>query len=512
MALNEKNYPKKLSQVLNISSGRISHVTLVKQAIDARRKSIIQFNCAFTFEVENEEEVIAQNPKLQLTKVQPYKYPKGVPNDKHVVVIGSGPAGLFCAYQLARSGQKVTIIERGSCVEQRETDMQEFFAGNAVNPESNVQFGEGGAGTFSDGKLTSGVKDERKQFVLETFVKHGATKDVLYLNKPHIGTDYLQKIVKDMREYIKSHGGEILFDTKLVDIVIKNNKINSIVIENQKKTTTMDVENLVLAIGHSARDTYAMLYERGVSMMQKPFAVGLRIEHGQEFINQQQYGSFASNRRLQAADYKLAVKPSTGRGVYTFCMCPGGKVINSSSEKDSIVVNGMSNYARDEVNANSAIVVTVDELDFGNEHPLAGIEFQRKLENTAFVLGGKDGSIPVQRIEEFLGGKVKVKSTINPTVKPQVKYANLQSLFSQEVLQSLQEGLQLMDKKIAGFTKNAVLSGVESRTSAPVRIVRNEDLESSITGIYPIGEGAGYAGGIMSSAIDGLKCAEILLN
>lgn len=511
IALDEKNYTKKLSQVLNISKGKIHDVKLVKQAVDARRKSHIHFNCAFTFTVEDEELVIKKNPKLSLTKVNEYVYPKLESHAKQVVVVGSGPAGLFCAYNLARCGQTVTLIEQGSSVEQRKIDVDTFFATGKLLENSNIQFGEGGAGTFSDGKLTTGVKDQRKQFVLETFVKHGAPQDILYRNKPHVGTDYLMQVVKSMREYIIQHGGKVQFNTKLIDLNIKASKIESIVVKQQDTTCVIPVDSLVLAIGHSARDTYELLYQHQLNMEAKPFAVGLRIEHLQSFINQHQYGDFYQHPALPVADYKLAVKTKEGRGVYTFCMCPGGQVVNASSEKNHIVVNGMSNYAREQVNANSAILVTVDTEDFGSGHPLSGMQFQRMLEQKAFVLGGGNYSIPVQRVEDYLQLPVTDKQVVTPSVLPNVQFADLSTLFSTPINSALKEGLTLMNQKFSGFTSGAILSGVESRSSAPVRLQRDETMQSNIRGIFPIGEGAGYAGGIMSSAIDGLKCSESIL-
>lgn len=510
--LDTMDYTKKLSQVLHVPRQKIQNVRLVKEAVDARRKSQIFYNCSFTFEIENEEQILQKHSKLSLHKVLPYHYPKGKPTKKEVAIVGSGPAGLFCAYQLARSGQKVLLIERGEEVKERAKTINSFFQGGKLQPDSNIQFGEGGAGTFSDGKLTTGVKDKRKQFVLETFVKHGATKDILYKNKPHVGTDYLAIVVENMRNYIRNHGGQILFNTKLVDIVIKNNKVNTMFIETKKEVREVPIDTLILAIGHSARDTYEMLYHRGIEMEQKPFAIGLRIEHLQTFINSQQYGIYASHPRLPTADYKLAVKTTQGRGVYTFCMCPGGEVVNASSEVDALVVNGMSNHARDKQNANSAVLVTVDGTDFGSAHPLAGIAFQRQLERKAYQLGGSNGSVPIQRVEDYIMNTLSLPvEEVKSSVQPKTKLAPLHTLFPQEIHQALQEGLQLMNTKIPGFTTQAILTGVESRSSAPVRIKRNEEYQSSVQGIYPIGEGAGYAGGIMSSAIDGLKCAEKIL-
>ena len=508
--LDMVDYRQVISQQLNISKNKIKDVKLVKQAVDARRKNKVHFVCSFDFNIDNEEMIIKRYPKLQLTKVKPYHYPVMKANDEHIVVVGSGPAGLFCAYNLARAHQKVTLIERGKEVGKRKEDIDNFFKTGKLLVNSNVQFGEGGAGTFSDGKLTTGVKDKRKQFILETFVQHGANEDILYMNKPHVGTDYLINVVKNMREKIIENGGEVLFESQLVDIGIENNRLVNIKIDQNGKIKTMHPDKLVLAIGHSARDTYEMLYQRGLKMEAKPFAVGLRIEHLQSFINEQQYGKYANHPRLKAADYKLAVKSSNGRGVYTFCMCPGGRVINSSSELGGVVVNGMSNQARDDINANSAILVTVGIEDFKDDHPLSGVVYQRELEHKAFELGGKNYFVPVMKVEEYLGSEVG-DTSVECSVLPGVKHANLNELFSDEVNQALKEGLMLMNQKISGFTSNAMLLGVESRSSSPVKFERDENYQSNIKGIYPIGEGAGYAGGIMSSALDGLKCSELIL-
>ncbi len=388
VSLDTKDYRQVISQQLNISKNKIKDVKLVKQAIDARRKNKVHFVCSFEFNIDNEDIIIKKYPKLNLAKVKPYYYPVLKSNDEHIIVVGSGPAGLFCAYNLARANQKVTLIERGSEVDKRKEDIDNFFKTGKLLLNSNVQFGEGGAGTFSDGKLTTGVKDKRKQFILETFVAHGANKDILYLNKPHVGTDYLINVVKNMRQEIIKNGGEVLFDSQLIDIETQNQKLTNIKIKQGDQIITMKPDKLVLAIGHSARDTYEMLYQRGLRIEPKAFAVGLRIEHLQSFINEHQYGRYANHPKLKAADYKLAVKTSSGRGVYTFCMCPGGKVINSSSESGGVVVNGMSNQARDDVNANSAILVTVGPEDFENDHPLSGIKYQQDLEHKAFILGG----------------------------------------------------------------------------------------------------------------------------
>ncbi len=508
--LDSKDYRQKISQLLHIHKNKIKDVKLVKKAVDARRKNNIHYICSLQFVVENEQTVIDNNKKLQLKVVEPYSYPITKGSKKDVTIIGSGPAGLFLAYELARGNHQVTVIERGSNVDKRQIQVDDFFTTGNLNTESNIQFGEGGAGTFSDGKLTTGVKDPRKQFILETLVKHGATKDILYRSKPHVGTDVLRKVVKSMRAYIISQGGVFEFDTMLEDIEVEDNKIIAIKTRKDNVTSRRVVDKLVLAIGHSARDTYTMLHKHNLEMQAKPFAVGFRIEHKQSFINESQYGKLANSPHLPVADYKMAVKTSNGKGVYTFCMCPGGVVVNASSQKEALVVNGMSNYKRDDENANSAIIATVDQNDFGSDDVLAGMQYQIDIEKKAYQLGGGNYQVPVMLVETYLNKEV-VESTVQTSVKPASNYKNLEELFSKDVNISLKEGLQLMDKKIPGFTTNALLVGVETRSSAPVRIVRDDSMQASIKNIYPIGEGAGYAGGIMSSAIDGLKCAQMII-
>ena len=451
VSLDEKDYAKVIANTLNIRKSQVKNVKIARKAVDARRKNKVHFNMGFTFECANEDQLLKTHSK-QVSKVKEYHYDKLTPNNQTIMVVGSGPAGLFCAYNLARSGQKVILIEQGKCVDERKKDIDTYLETGKLNVQSNVQFGEGGAGTFSDGKLTTGVKDKRKQFILETFVQHGANEDILYMNKPHVGTDYLINVVKSMREKIIENGGEVLFESQLVDIGIENNRLVNIKIDQNGKIKTMHPDKLVLAIGHSARDTYEMLYQRGLKMEAKPFAVGLRIEHLQSFINEQQYGKYANHPRLKAADYKLAVKSSNGRGVYTFCMCPGGRVINSSSELGGVVVNGMSNQARDDINANSAILVTVGIEDFKDDHPLSGVVYQRELEHKAFELGGKNYFVPVMKVEEYLGSEVG-DTSVECSVLPGVKHANLNELFSDEVNQALKEGLVLMNQKISGFYK-----------------------------------------------------------
>lgn len=506
--LGKGNYKKIISQTLNIREKQIKDVKLVKQSIDARRDHV-HFICSFDFKTDNDQKLLEQYPRLSQVEEKNYQYlPK---NDREVLVVGSGPAGLFCAYVLSKVGQKVTVIERGQPIEQRVKDVEDLINRGILHPQSNIAFGEGGAGTFSDGKLTTGVKDKRLDYILKTFVEYGAPEDILYLGKPHIGTDYLRKVIVNMRKDMEKRGVTFLFNTQLFDFHINNEKYY-VDIQRDEHQEQMIVDDVVLAIGHSARDTYEMLYQKGIHMEAKPFAVGVRIEQLQSKINEIQYKKSAHSPYLKAAPYKLAVKTKEGRGVYTFCMCPGGVVVPSMHEEKSLCVNGMSYYARDGQNANSAILVNVKVEDFSSNHPLAGIEFQRQLERKAFELGGNNYYAPVQKWEDYLFNQCTHSlSDIHPTYQPGYTYANLNELFPEFINVALKEGLQLMNKKMPGFIdEHTLLTGVEARSSAPVRIVRNENYQS-LPGLYPIGEGAGYAGGIMSAALDGIKCAEMIL-
>ena len=484
--LGKDNYKKIISQTLNIREKQIKDVKLVKQSIDARRDHV-HFICSFDFKTDNDQKLLEQYPRLSQVEEKNYQYlPK---NDREVLVVGSGPAGLFCAYVLSKVGQKVTVIERGQPIEQRVKDVEDLINRGILHPQSNIAFGEGGAGTFSDGKLTTGVKDKRLDYILKAFVEYGAPEDILYLGKPHIGTDYLRKVIVNMRKDMEKRGVTFLFNTQLIDFHINNEKYY-VDIQRDEHQEQMIVDDVVLAIGHSARDTYEMLYQKGIHMEAKPFAVGVRIEQLQSKINEIQYKKSAHSPYLKAAPYKLAVQ---------------------TSEK-SLCVNGMSYYARDGQNANSAILVNVKVEDFSSNHPLAGIEFQRQLERKAFELGGNNYYAPVQKWEDYLFNQCTHSLLdIHPTYQPGYTYANLNELFPEFINVALKEGLQLMNKKMPGFIdEHTLLTGVEARSSAPVRIVRNENYQS-LPGLYPIGEGAGYAGGIMSAALDGIKCAEMIL-
>ncbi|WP_028043876.1 NAD(P)/FAD-dependent oxidoreductase [Candidatus Stoquefichus massiliensis] len=507
--LGQTNYSKIVSQILNVREKEIKNIHLSKRSVDARRQNV-HWICSFDFEVENEKEFLSKHSQVQ--KVKPYHYQYLPSNKQKVAVVGSGPAGLFCAYVLAMSGEDVTVIERGKKVEDRVKDIDLLFHEGILNPNSNIAFGEGGAGTFSDGKLTTGIKNPRLQYILETFVEHGAPRDILYESKPHIGTDYLRRVLINMRKTMESHGVHFLFETQMVDFTY-NHQSYQIQMKSHDQMKTLEADALVLAIGHSARDTYEMLYQKGLPMQAKPFAVGLRIEQSQKCINAIQYKQSAHSPHLKAAPYKLAVQTSEGRGVYTFCMCPGGYVVPSQHEKETLCVNGMSYYARNADNANSAILVNVIPADFGDDHPLAGIQFQRQLEHQAFLLGGGHYHAPVQRVVDYFEDRVGELKEIQPSFKPGYQLANLNKLFPEFINRNLKEGLKLMNQKMPGFIdESTLLTGVEARSSAPVRILRNNQYTSEYCdALYPIGEGAGYAGGIMSAAVDGIMCAEMIL-
>lgn len=510
----EEQLKQKIAKTLKMSVADIQEYFIKKQSIDARKKQEVSYVYTVDVSVPNEQKLLKKlkNNHLSIATDVAYVFPEnGTSILKHrPVIIGSGPAGLFCGYLLAQHGYRPIIIERGRCVEQRQKDVEAFWKTNVLDIHSNVQFGEGGAGTFSDGKLNTLVKDVkgRNKKVLDIFISHGAPEKISYMNKPHIGTDILMKVVADMRNQIEVWGGEYLFETRMKDIVRKDNKITGIICRNEKdgKEFQIPTEALVLAIGHSARDTFEMLLKRKVPMEAKSFAVGMRVEHPQEMISQNQYGEAAN--MLPAASYKVTANLENGRGVYSFCMCPGGYVVNASSEEGRLAVNGMSYSGRNGKNANSAIIVTVTPEDFGSREPLSGVEFQRKLEQKAYELG--NGKVPQQLFGDF---EQRKDSTTYGAFETELKgvhtFGALHTLFSEEITESFVQGMHQFAKRIPEFDrKDAILSGVESRTSSPVRIPRDENFESSLKGVYPCGEGAGYAGGIMSAAMDGMKIAE----
>lgn len=518
---------RKASRILNIPVTDIEQIEVVKQSIDARKKPDLFL--VYTIDVllkgdawgktgtptVRESAVLkkCRDKNVSIAKEVLYQFPcemQQAVDGTRPVIVGMGPAGLFCGYLLAQHGFKPVILERGTDVDERTKDVEQFWNGeSALNPESNVQFGEGGAGTFSDGKLNTLVKDKegRNKFVLRTFIKHGAPERILFDAKPHIGTDILKNVVKSMREQIISWGGEVRFHSKVTDLLFSNGKVCGVVVNQEE---TIESNHVVLAIGHSARDTFEMLYDKQIPMEAKSFAVGFRVEHSQNLIDATQYGE-ANVGKLPAAPYKVTAQASNGRGVYSFCMCPGGYVVNASSEPNLLAVNGMSYSRRDSGVANSAIIVAVTPEDFGSEHPLAGLSFQRELEKKAYQAG--QGKIPVQFFKDYVENQVALSEEMDKkyrsNTKGMHKYANLRGILPDACEQAFIEGMHHFSKMIKKYDDDyAILSGVESRTSSPVRIHRDEFLQSEVKGLYPCGEGAGYAGGITSAAMDGCRIAE----
>jgi len=506
---------KKVAKKLRIEEKNINKLKILKESIDARKKNNIKFIYNIEVNTENEEKLVkrANDKDIKIEKEQLFEelLEGSKKLDSRPIIVGMGPAGMFSALRLAEKGYKPIVIERGGSVEDRTKAVEGFWETGKLNLESNVQFGEGGAGTFSDGKLTTRIKDIRCDYVLQKFVNAGAPEEITYIGKPHIGTDILKSVVKNIREKIIELGGEVRFNCKLQDIKIKDNKIFSIIVNGEEIPCGV----LVLALGHSARDTYEILYKRGIFMSPKPFAIGVRIEHSQRVIDENQYGKYAGHPRLRAADYRLSyTSEKNNRAVYSFCMCPGGDVVAAASEEERLVTNGMSYYARDKENANSAIVVTVGENDFIGNTPLKGMEFQRHYESLAYSLGGGNYIAPVQLVGDFLKDKPSVGlGSIKPTYKPGYAFRELKDCLPEGVISTLKEGLVQFDRKIPGFASDhVVMTGIETRTSAPVKIERNEKFQSiSTEGLYPAGEGAGFAGGIISAAVDGLKIAESII-
>lgn len=524
----EEELKLKTAKTLKIHPGDIKNLSIFKQSIDSRKKDEnIYF--VYTVDVEvgegalSEEKILRKCDRKRVSVSEFYEY-EPVENKRNSkfrpVVIGFGPAGMFCALMLAREGLRPIVIERGNDVDTRTSDVQSFWNGRKLNTNSNIQFGEGGAGTFSDGKLTTGIKDKRQRKVFTEFVHFGAPEQILWSGYPHIGTDKLTHVVKNIREEIISLGGEVHFGCKLVDLIIANKYIHGITYENSDgKRTDFETDTVVLAIGHSARDTVEMLYNKGIDIIQKAFSVGTRIEHPRELIDTAQYGKFAGHPALGSANYKMACHPEHGRGAYTFCMCPGGTVVTASSEEGGVVVNGMSEYARDKENSNAALLVGIEPEDFGSDHPLAGMHLQRRIETKAFALGGGDYTAPGQLVGDFLRDTPSVKlGSVDPSCPTGVTPSDIREILPKRVTDTMAFAILQMDKKLHGFAlPDAVLTAPETRSSSPVRIVRDDFLQcyrngDCLGGVYPCGEGAGYAGGIVSAAVDGIRCAEAILS
>lgn len=511
-----------IAKAVRVKPEEIYDISIIRRSLDARKKPELFYSFLVDFSARDEGKILksAKSNKslqnnLKVSDSVDYVFPFTGNTDKRIIVVGSGPAGLFCGLFLARAGFKPVILERGEDVDSRTATVDEFWKTGKLNTSSNVQFGEGGAGTFSDGKLNTLIKDTYglNSVVMKTFTEFGADESILYDAKPHIGTDVLKNVVKGIREEIIRLGGTVHFNTKVTELVIDNERIVSAKCENG---SVYDCDSLVLAIGHSARDTFKTLLDEGFKMEQKPFAVGLRVQHKQSMINNSQYGRIDAGD-LGAAAYKVTAKSSSGRGVFSFCMCPGGYVVNASSEEGMTAINGMSYNGRAGNNANSAIIISVNPSDFGSEHPLAGVEFQRNMERKAFEIG--HGSIPVQRYgaykssvingEAIQNEKYCEDSELKPEIKGLYEWCDIKDIMPEELNRSFIEGMESFDRSIHGFAADdVILAGIESRTSSPVRIVRDERYISNIDGVFPCGEGAGYAGGITSAAIDGIKVAE----
>lgn len=518
LSINEdiKLLKNKVAKKLRLNEDEFKDFKILKESLDARKKDNIKFNYSVIVSLDNEDEFLKKVKDKDIIKEKESKVEElvhgNIKLNNRPIVIGFGPAGIFSALTLAEQGYKPIVFERGEDADSRTKTVEEFWSGKSdLNPESNVQFGEGGAGTFSDGKLTTRIKDKKCGYVLEELVKAGAPEEIVYVGKPHVGTDILKDVVKNLREKIKKLGGEVHFNSKMEKLNYENGKLSSIVVND--KIIPCDV--VILAVGHSSRDTYEMLVKEEIFVEPKPFAIGVRIEHPQNMIDISQYGECASHERLKAAEYRLAYQSEKyKRGVYSFCMCPGGVVVAASSERNRLVSNGMSYHSRDLENANSALVVTVGPDDFEGEGPLAGMEFQRKYEELAYKAGGGNYKAPVQLVGDFIKDKISTELRgVTPSYTAGYIFADLRECLPSYVIETLKEGIGVFDRKIKGYGReDAVLTGIETRTSAPVKIVRNEGLESvSVEGLYPCGEGAGFAGGIISAAVDGIKVAEKII-
>ncbi len=518
MPLNykEEDIKKKICRLIKIKEQDIKKVQVVKESLDARKKPDLYYVLTVEAELFQEEKFLLKYKGKDAIKIdkKAYQFPGSgkVMKKDRPLIIGAGPAGLFCGYYLAVQGYKPILLERGKDVQSRLRDVEAFWQGGGLLPDSNVQFGEGGAGTFSDGKLNTMIKDKsgRNHEILKTFVEMGAPAEILYKNKPHIGTDILIHVVENIRNAIIEYGGEVHFESKVEELLLKEEysqkRVCGVRLENGEDKLS---ETVILAVGHSARDTFFMLHEKHIPMEPKAFAVGMRVEHLQSMINEEQLAmANLDGTGIKAADYKLTAQTASGRGVYSFCMCPGGYVVDASSETGHLVVNGMSYSGRNGINSNSAIVMTVTPEDFPDQTVLGGIAFQRNLEKKAYKAGG--GKVPYQRYEDFIENRATTSfGGVEPSLKGNYKEANLRSILPESLNEAFIEGMEQFQKKIKGFAhKDTLLAGVEARTSSPVRILRDENFQSAVLGLYPCGEGAGYAGGITSAAVDGLKIAE----
>ena len=502
------------AHALRTDEGNIRESRLLRRSLDARDG--VMWVCSAAVEVENEAAALKNCRNKSVTRYVPkhYTLPERVKTPEvRPVVVGAGPGGLFCALVLARCGAKPILLERGNRVEQRKRDVEHFWTTGELNTASNVQFGEGGAGAFSDGKLNTGTKDLRHGFILEEFVRFGASEDILIDAKPHVGTDKLYVVLQNLRKELLSLGAEVRFGHQLVGIETADGHVTALRVASLEGNYTLPARHVVLALGHSARDTFAMLKALGVPMEPKPFAVGVRIEHRQADMDTAQYKQAAGHPGLPPTSYKLAYHTSQGRGVFSFCVCPGGQVVAAASEAGRVVTNGMSEFARDRENINGGLLVSVTPEDFGSPDTLAGVAFQRKLEEAAYRAGGETYAAPAQTVGDFLAHRPSTGAgKVTPSYRPAVRWCDLHDCLPDFVCAALEEALPALERKIRGFASpDAVLTAVETRSSSPVRIVRDETYQSALRGLYPCGEGAGYAGGIMSAAADGIRCSEQIL-
>ncbi len=511
---SETLLPGKCARILRLPAEDIVSCAVLRRAIDAREGLTLVYTAAV--EVKREDTVLRRCRDKRVSRYAPetYALPAAVTApETPPIVVGAGPAGLFAALVLARCGARPIVLERGRPVEQRQTDVERFWSGGALDTESNVQFGEGGAGAFSDGKLNTGTRDVRHRFIMETLVRCGAPESILTDAKPHVGTDMLHIALRSLRRELTEAGADIRFGARLESVRVADGAVCGVTVRQDGAVYDLPARQVVLALGHSARDTFEMLYRAGLAMEQKPFAMGVRIEHRQADVDAAQYRALAGHPALPPSTYKLSCHLPNGRSAFSFCVCPGGQVVAAASETGRTVTNGMSEYARSGENINGALLVNVTAEDFPSPHPLAGIALQRQVEEAAFALGGGDYRAPCQRVEDFLRGAPSAGAgRVTPSYRPGVVYTDMARCLPPFIAETLRLALPVLGKKLKGYDDpDALLTGVETRSSSPVRLVRDDRYEANIRGIYPCGEGAGYAGGILSAAADGMRCAEKLL-